>query len=268
MKIKDFLQVDKDTTLTALSYLLDKSKTFLLLNDEIELNDDISERLSDIIKKVKKGYPLQYALGVWNFYGLDFKTDQRALIPRPETELLVEKILKANINKDKILDIGTGTGAIAISLAFNLKKSKVLGLDISKDAIELALENKEKFGLDNVDFIVSDLFSSLEERFNLIVSNPPYINKKDYENLEKPLFYEPKNALVGGDDGLFFYKKIIAEAKNYLGNEGYLFLEIGYDQKDQIISLLKENSYTNIQAYKDYNGFDRIVIGQVKEDLC
>lgn len=268
MKIKDFLQKDKETTLTSLSYMLDKSKNFLLLNDEMELDDDISKRLSDIIKKKNEGYPLQYALGVWNFYGLDFNTDERALIPRPETELLVEKILKAKINKDKILDIGTGTGAIAISLGHNFKNSQITAVDISKDAISLAMENAKKLGVDNVEFIVSDLFSSVNKRYNIIVSNPPYINKKDYKNLDKTLFYEPKRALVGGDDGLFFYKKIIKEATKYLENQGYLFLEIGYDQKEDIEKLLKEHSFTNIETFKDYNGFDRIVLGQAKEDIC
>lgn len=268
MKIIDFLEIDKDTSLTALSYLLDKSRTYILLNEELVLNDEISKKLSDIIKKVDEGYPLQYALGQWNFYGLDFITDERALIPRPETELLVEKIIKANINKDKILDIGTGTGAIAISLAHNLKNSKIIGLDISEDALSLARENKKKFGLDNVDFIHSDLFSNVDEKYNIIVSNPPYINKKDYENLDKALFYEPKNALVGGYDGLFFYKEIIRKSPNYLEDGGYLFLEIGYDQKDPIVNLLEKNSYINIETYKDYNDFDRIVLAQKKEDIC
>ncbi|MGO3017824.1 MAG: HemK/PrmC family methyltransferase, partial [Anaerococcus sp.] len=157
----------------------------------------------------------------------------------------------------------TGTGAIAISLAYNLKKSQVDALDISEKAIELAKENKKKIGVDNVDFFVSNLFSQVEKKYNIIVSNPPYINKKDYENLDKLLFYEPKNALVGGNDGLFFYKKIITEAKNYLKDDGYIFLEIGYDQKEDIENLLKENTYKNIESYKDYNGFDRIVLAQV-----
>lgn len=263
MKIKDFLEKDKETTLIALSYLLDKSRNFILLNDGKDLNDKTSDKLSDIINMVEEGYPIQYALGVWNFYGLDFLTDKRALIPRPETELLVEKIIKASIKKNKILDIGTGTGAIAISLAYNLKKSQVDALDISEKAIELAKENKKKIGVDNVDFFVSNLFSQVEKKYNIIVSNPPYINKKDYENLDKLLFYEPKNALVGGNDGLFFYKKIITEAKNYLKDDGYIFLEIGYDQKEDIENLLKENTYKNIESYKDYNGFDRIVLAQV-----
>ncbi|MDD7305578.1 MAG: peptide chain release factor N(5)-glutamine methyltransferase [Peptoniphilaceae bacterium] len=268
MKIKNFLEIDKDITLIALSYLLNKSKNYLLLNDQIDLNDEITNKLNAIIKKVKNGYPLQYALGRWNFYGLDFITDERALIPRPETELLVEKIIKADIKKEKILDIGTGTGAIAISLAFNLKESLVSGIDISESAIELANENKEKFSLDNVDFFVSDLFSNVFDKYNVLVSNPPYINKKDYQNLDKALFYEPKNALYGGDDGLFFYKKIIGQAKNYLKEDGCLFLEIGYDQRNAIEKLLEENSYANINSYKDYNGFDRIVFAQVKEDIC
>lgn len=261
MKIKDFLKIDKETTLISLSYILDTNRTYLLLNAEKNLDDQISNKLSDIIKMVQEGFPLQYAIGIWNFYGLDFFTDQRALIPRPETEILVEKIIKADIRKDKILDIGTGTGAIAISLAYNLKNSKVHALDISNDALDLARKNKEKIGVKNIEFFQSDLFTNVKDRYNIIVSNPPYINKKDYENLDKVLYYEPKNALLGGDDGLFFYKKIISQSRDYLEDGGYLFLEIGYDQKEDIKKLFEKYSYKNIKSFKDYNDLDRIVVG-------
>lgn len=262
MKIKDFLKKDKETTLISLSYLLDTNRNYLMLNQDLELSIDISTKLSDIIKKINQGYPLQYAIGIWNFYGLDFITDQRALIPRYETEILVDKIINSDIKKNNILDIGTGTGAIAISLSHYLRNSKVTGIDISEKAIELALENKRKLNAKNVEFFVSDLFTNVNEKYDIIVSNPPYINQNDYNNLDSILYYEPQNALLGGEDGLFFYRKIISQAKKYLINEGYLFLEIGYDQRRNIEKLMLEHSYKNIKSFKDYNNFDRIVLAQ------
>lgn len=259
MKIKDFLEIDRQTTLISLSYILDKSIPYLELNSDIELDDNISSRLNDIINKVKKNYPLQYAIGVWNFYGLDFKVDERALIPRSETELLVEKILESHIKEDSILDIGTGTGAIAITLAKNLKNSEVLGLDISKAALNLAEENKKLLNVSNVSFKQSDIFSNINEKFDIIVSNPPYINEVDYNSLDERLYYEPKNALFAENNGLYFYKKIIKESKKFLNEDASLFFEIGYDQKNDIIKLLKEENFKDIKAYQDYNGFDRII---------
>jgi release factor glutamine methyltransferase len=263
MKIKDFLKIDRNTSLISLSYLLDKNINMILLEEEKELDDEISEKLSNIIKKVEDKYPLQYAIGRWNFYGLDLIVDPRALIPRPETEILVEKILKSDYKKDKILDIGTGTGAISLALADNLKNSKILGSDISNKAIELARENKEKLGLKNVDFLQSDLFENIGEKFDIIVSNPPYINQKDYNNLAKELSFEPKNALLGGEDGLYFYDKIIKEAKNFLNPKGAIFFEIGYDQKDDICKMLIKEGYKNVNTYTDYNDFDRIIVANI-----
>lgn len=263
MKIKDYIEINEEITLLALSYLLDKSRTYLLYNKDLDLDEKTSTRLTEIIKKVENNYPLQYAIGKWNFYGLDLICDKRALIPRSETELLVEKILEADIDKEKILDIGTGTGAISLALAKNLPSSKIIGLDISKDAISLANENKENLSIKNVDFKISDIYSNIDDKYNIIVSNPPYIDIKDYNKLDEKLYYEPKNALLGGDDGLYFYRRIIKDAKKYLKNKGFIFLEIGYNQKEEIENLLKSQNFKNIKSYKDYNGFDRIVISNI-----
>lgn len=263
MKIRDFLEKYGDNVALALSYLLDTKKTSLYLNPDYELDKKIQDKLFKIIEKIDKGYPLQYAIGKWNFYGLDLIVDKRALIPRFETEILVDLILKDKVKKDKILDIGCGSGAISLALGDNLKKSQIIGSDISKKAIELSNINKDRLSIENVDFIQSDLFSNIKEKFDLIVSNPPYINKKDYENLDKKLYYEPQNALYGGKDGLYFYKEIIKNSKKFLNKNGKIYLEIGYDQKDELIRILKDEGYKNIKTFKDYNNFDRILSSNI-----
>lgn len=259
MKIKDILEKNNNDLIIALTYLLNTNKNLLFLNKEEALDEKIENELKIIDDKINEGYPLQYAIGKWNFYGLDLLVDKRALIPRYETEILVDLIINDNSNNKKILDIGTGSGAISLALSKNLKDSKVIGVDISKNAIDLANENKIKLNINNVEFKESDIFSNIKEKFDIIVSNPPYINKKDFEKLDNKLYYEPQNALYGGEDGLYFYKKIIKNAKNFLNKNGKIYLEIGYDQKDSISNLLEEYGYKQIKSYKDFNDFDRII---------
>lgn len=259
MKIKDILEKNNNDLIIALTYLLNTNKNLLFLNKEEALDEKIENELKIINDKINEGYPLQYAIGKWNFYGLDLLVDKRALIPRYETEILVDLIINDNSNNKKILDIGTGSGAISLALSKNLKDSKIIGVDISKNAIDLANENKIKLNINNVEFKESDIFSNIDEKFDIIVSNPPYINKEDFEKLDNKLYYEPQNALFGGEDGLYFYKKIIKNAKNFLNKNGKIYLEIGYDQKDSISNLLEEYGYKQIKAYKDFNDFDRII---------
>lgn len=259
MKIKDILEKNNNDLIIALTYLLNTNKNLLFLNKEEALDEKIENELKIINDKINKGYPLQYAIGKWNFYGLDLLVDKRALIPRYETEILVDLIINDNSNNKKILDIGTGSGAISLALSKNLKDSKIIGVDISKNAIDLANENKIKLNINNVEFKESDIFSNIDDKFDIIVSNPPYINKEDFEKLDNKLYYEPQNALYGGEDGLYFYKKIIKNAKNFLNKNGKIYLEIGYDQKDSISNLLEEYGYKQIKSYKDFNDFDRII---------
>lgn len=259
MKIKDILEKNNNDLIIALTYLLNTNKNLLFLNKEEALDEKIENELKIINDKINEGYPLQYAIGKWNFYGLDLLVDKRALIPRYETEILVDLIINDNSNNKKILDIGTGSGAISLALSKNLKDSKIIGVDISKNAIDLANENKIKLNINNVEFKESDIFSNIEEKFDIIVSNPPYINKEDFEKLDNKLYYEPQNALYGGEDGLYFYKKIIKNAKNFLNKNGKIYLEIGYNQKDYISNLLEEYGYKQIKSYKDFNDFDRII---------
>lgn len=259
MKIKDILEKNNNDLIIALTYLLNTNKNLLFLNKEEALDEKIENELKIINDKINEGYPLQYAIGKWNFYGLDLLVDKRALIPRYETEILVDLIINDNSNNKKILDIGTGSGAISLALSKNLKDSKIIGVDISKNAIDLANENKIKLNINNVEFKESDIFSNIDEKFDIIVSNPPYINKEDFEKLDNKLYYEPQNALYGGEDGLYFYKKIIKNAKNFLNKNGKIYLEIGYNQKDSISDLLEEYGYRQIKSYKDFNDFDRII---------
>lgn len=262
MKISDFLKIDYDTSLIALTYILDKSKSYILMNQNLELNNKQIERLKDIINKRENSYPLQYAIGEREFYNIRLKVDKRALIPRFETEIIVDYLIKSKMKKDIILDIGTGSGAIAISLAKNIENTFVIGSDIEDNALSLALENKEFTGIENVDFVKSDLFNNIKGKFDLIISNPPYINKKDYESLDKELYFEPKSALYGGCDGLDFYRGIIKNSSKYLNNKGHLVFEIGYDQKNILNRLLKDEGFVNIENIKDFNDFDRFIIAQ------
>lgn len=259
MKIKDILEKNNNDLIIALTYLLNTKKNLLFLDQEKVLDKNIEKEILKIQDKINKGYPLQYAIGKWNFYGLDLLVDKRALIPRYETEILVDIIINDNSNNKKILDIGTGSGAISLALSKNLKDSKIIGVDISKNAIDLANENKIKLNINNVEFKESDIFSNIDEKFDIIVSNPPYINKEDFEKLDNKLYYEPQNALYGGEDGLYFYKKIIKNAKNFLNKNGKIYLEIGYDQKHSISNLLEEYGYKQIKSYRDFNDFDRII---------
>lgn len=225
--------------------------------------DSIYNDFLEIIEKRKQNYPLQYIFGKWEFYGLELFVDESALIPRFETEILVDEILKLDCKKDKILDIGCGSGAISLALADNLKKSYVYGIDINKEAIKLSNKNKEKLNLKNVDFFESDIFSNIKEKnFDIIVSNPPYIDDAEMKTLEKELSFEPQNALYGGQDGLFFYREIIINSLDYLSEKGVLAFEIGYNQMEIISNLLIENGFEILLQKKDFAGFDRIIIGK------
>ncbi len=258
------------------------NRNVLTFNMAREISEEIKDKIrKNIVARGKNREPLQYILGEWEFYGYPFKTDKRALIPRADTEILIEQVKTLmkdkNDNKENIsiLDIGTGSGAISIVLAKELKNSKVLGLDISQDAIDLANENKKLNKVEsNVSFLLSNLFETLKEtksmeekKFDVIISNPPYISKDEYEKLMPEVKkYEPKNALTDLADGLSFYEKISKEAGKYLDENGYLVYEIGYNQAKEVSKILKENKFSLVSVVKDYGRNDRVIIAKKKNN--
>lgn len=264
MTIKDLIEKFGDTNENwlILEFLLDRkiSELKFFSSDNV---DKIYEKFLEIKNKRAENYPLQYIFGKWEFYGLELFVDESALIPRFETEILVDKILNLNCEKSKILDIGTGTGAIALSLSHNLENSSVIGIDISERALALANKNKEKLKLKNVKFLHSDIFSNVKVNdFNIIVSNPPYIGKEEMVALEKELSFEPQNALYGGEDGLYFYRNIVKNANNYLVDNGIIAFEIGYNQREIICDMLIKENFEILICEKDFAGFDRIIIAR------
>lgn len=265
IKIRDFVEGDFEFTKIIFQYILDCNLSYLHLNQERILEKEEIERFYEIQEKLKKKIPLQYAIGEWNFYGRDFTVNENVLIPRPETELLVDEILKEDLKDKKILDIGTGSGAIAISLALETKQNpEIFASDVSSSALEVAKVNAEKFSA-SVNFIESDLFEQikLDEKFDIIVSNPPYLSDEEYDQVDQILYFEPKNALVSGKLGYEIYDKIISQAYKYLSENGKVFFEIGYSQAEIVSNLLLENGYNNIRIIDDYNGLNRIVVGEL-----
>ncbi len=247
--------------LVALSLKIKRSEVY----QEFEVDKKQLKIFNKALKRRKRGEPLAYIFKSANFYGYDFYVNKNVLIPRPETEELVHFALM-NIKKEtKVLDIGTGSGAIAITIAKETN-AKVTAVVISKKAFRVAKKNA-KINQINVRFLQSNIFSKLRnEKFNVIISNPPYITKDAYQGLDKTVKdFEPKLALVGGDDGLKFYKEIIENAHKYLEDDGKIYFEIGYDQAEVVKSLLVKNGYKNVQSKKDLYGNDRIVYAEKGE---
>jgi len=230
----------------------------LALSKEKVLYKDIAEKAVVICRKrVEEGAPLQYLLGKANFYGKDFIVDDRVLIPRFDTEILVEQALKAIGEREvRVLDMCTGSGAIAITIDLN-SNAEVTASDVSKEALEVAKRNNDEL-FASVTFVESDLFEKIESKYDLIVVNPPYISTKDVLTLDHEVKdYEPRLALDGGVDGLDIYRKIAKEYKNYLNENGVLMLEIGIGQKEAI-----EELFGTVEFIKDYNNppIDRVAI--------
>ncbi|MCB0750787.1 MAG: peptide chain release factor N(5)-glutamine methyltransferase, partial [Ignavibacteriae bacterium] len=206
------------------------------------------------------------------FFGLDFLVDKRALIPRPETEILVENVLKfaETIVQTRILDIGSGTGNIAISLAKNLDNLNITSIDISQDAINLSIKNAELNDLNgNIIFknIGIDDFELNDEaqKFDIIVSNPPYIKLQEYSNLEIELKnFEPKEALTDFNNGLSFYERIVKKSKSILKTNGMLFFEIGQGQDLDVVKIMEMNNFYNVKTVNDYQNIPRVIYGEIK----
>ena len=227
--------------------------------------------LQDAIKRRINGEPLQYILGKTEFMGLEFKVAPGVFIPRPETEILVEKAIDLLSNQkpvtrnQKILDIGTGSGCIAVSLAKNLADVEITAIDISSEALEIAIENATFNDVDNkIRFVQSDLFTTYDLRpmtYDLIISNPPYIPTNDIDKLAKEISFEPRIALDAGTDGLEFYRKIILKAADYLKNGGFLLMEMGFDQAEAIKDIVRAHRrFEIVEVVLDYSEIERVII--------
>ena len=250
------------------SEALKVSRNTLKYSMSREIKEEDKNKIREMLMlRAKNRKPLQYILGEWEFYGLPFKVRENVLIPRPDTEILVEQCIQLmrEIEEPNILDIGSGSGAISIAIANELKSSSVTGVDINEDAIRLANENKVLNKVENVNFIKSDLFEKLDEdfKYDLIVSNPPYITKDEYETLMPEVKnFEPKNALTDLGDGLYFYREISKKAEAYLKDTGYLAFEIGYKQAKDVSKILEDNNFAVLSIVKDYGGNDRVVLAK------
>lgn len=234
-----------------------------LYSGRMSLTKEQKERLAYCLSLRSQGIPLQYVLGETEFFGLRFKVDKRVLIPRPETELLVEAVIRrTKIYESRILDVGAGSGCIAVALAKFLPNARVTAVDISCQALDLARENALLNEVsDKIDFIQSDLFPPTAEAFDIIVSNPPYVCSQEIEKLSAEVRNEPRLSLDGGNDGLDFYREIIPRAGGLLNNGGFLFLEIGWNQRKAIEEIIdKQNALKLEEVIKDYSDIERIMV--------
>lgn len=257
-------------TETILCKILDCDRAALYLElGRRALSAAQSERLHDILKKRAAGEPLQYLLGEADFMGLALKVSPGVLVPRPETEILVERALDwvAEQKRDlKVLDIGSGSGNIAIALAKSASglRLSIASVDISDICLETARANAARHGVgDRVTFFGSDIFSSFKENeaFDVIISNPPYVTQDEYQDLPQDVKREPRAALVGGEDGLYFYRRIQEGARRHLKGLGIIFLEIGETQAEAVKDIFCDRSFwADARIIKDYNDKDRVAI--------
>lgn len=257
-----------DTEMILQKILGDVDRIYIQLNLDKNLTDNQMENFNKMISERLNGRPIAYIVNNREFMGLDFFVEEGVLIPRPDTETLVEEVIE--ITKDKenleIVDIGTGSGAISVSLAKYIKNCKIYSLDISEKALNIGEKNAINNNVDKkIEFIKSDLFTGIKDKnikLDVIVSNPPYIPKKDIDTLHTQVKdYEPYIALEGGDDGLDFYKSITKQSTMYLKENGILAFEVGHDQATDVSNIMKNNGYSKIYTKKDLQGIDRVVIG-------
>lgn len=251
-----------------LSKTLNESRIFVLTNRDKEVSLEIAKTFFDLIDLRKNKKPVKYILGHCEFMGYDFKIKEGVLIPRPDTEILVETVI-SYIEKNKyrkICDVCSGSGIIGITAALECNDIEVLSLDISPVALEVTADNIKDMNLDKrVKVIYSDLLEyaiTNSLKFDLLVSNPPYIKTQEIKSLmEDVKNYEPYEALCGGEDGLYYYRKITEQGVEVINPGGMLAFEIGHDQKYQVSTILKENGFSKIETFKDLSGNDRVVIG-------
>lgn len=246
-----------------LCHVLNMDRVQLYVNFDRPLEVSEIDQYRYLIGWRGRRVPVSYLLGKREFYSKEFKVTRDVLIPRPETEILVEQAIKLvqPFIMPRVIDLGTGSGVIAVSLALQISEIQVLAADISSQALAVAQENATLLGVEEkITFLQSDLFQKIpNDKYHLICSNPPYIPTKDLSTLEPEVRLEPKIALDGGIDGLDFYRRIIAQAPEYLISGGHLVLEIGWDQGAKVIELGRTAGFVNCQIIPDYAGKDRVV---------
>lgn len=278
MKIKELIEYGKNTlnknevqdssiiSRILAEYILNFNRQEIIANLDKEVKEEQRVRYYLALIEIIQGMPIQYITNKQEFMKLDFYVDKNVLIPQPDTEILVEKAIEEakKIENVEILDMCTGSGCIGISIAKNIENAKVTLVDISKYSIEIAKKNALRNKVESqLTFIQSNMFEKVEKKFDIIVSNPPYIKTDVIPKLDKQVQNEPHIALDGGKDGLKFYKIIIEEAKKYLKENGKLILEIGYDQKEEVENLIKQSGqYKKIEVIKDLSQNDRVIIGK------
>lgn len=267
-RIKELSPAVESDVKRLLSFFCDVTSLMLIIDKDKEIEEDKVKAYEEALEKRASGLPVQYITHEQSFMGLDFYVDERVLIPRGETELLVSRVLEilSDRQSSTIMDIGVGSGAICVSLAKLGNLESVYGIDISKDALDVARENAKRIGVaDKISFIESNVFhavpDTLKATLDVLISNPPYIPPEEMEVLHDDVKKEPSLALYGGLDGLDFYRQITSEGWDYLKDDGILVYEVGHDQGDRVATLMKARGFKRVEFIKDYQGFKRVVIG-------
>ena len=247
-----------------LAHVLNCDKVGLYTQFDKPLGKEELSTYRELIKQRMAGIPVAYLIGKKEFYSLDFSVDQRVLIPRPDTELLVDRAIEVvgEINAKSVLELCTGSGAVAIALALNTNLKKIIASDICEDALVVARKNVERFELaERVTCVSSDMWEGIpkEKTFDLIISNPPYIRKAEIKECSVEVRKEPLKALDGGEDGLDFYRRILDECQAHVRSGGRLILEHGFDQRNDIESMVDGSGGTFIKSHKDLAGLDRMI---------
>jgi release factor glutamine methyltransferase len=257
---------------TLLAHVLGRDRTFVITNAQDDIDNLSLNRFADYVRRRALGEPLQYITGHQQFFGLDFLLTKDVLIPRPETELLVEaalEVLSQGAARPLICDVGTGSGCIVVSLLHTLKDARAVAIDISQAAVKVALSNAAANNVgERIDFVVSNLFSSLssERRFDLIVSNPPYVASAALKGLQREVRdHEPLIALTAGDDGLAIIRQLLSEGHKQLKRQGHMLFEIGFDQGERVRGLVDAAVWSTLDILPDLQGIPRLVLLQKKE---
>ena len=251
-----------------MEFVTGMSRNDLFLHGEDEMPEAEHLRYTEVIDTRAKRIPLQHITGEQEFYGLSFKVNEHVLVPRQDTEILVEHVLSLLTPGDSVLDLCTGSGCIIITLLHENSLCTGIGSDISEDALSVAKDNANNNDVSGrVNFIHSDLYKNIDKKFDHIVSNPPYIKTGIIETLMPEVKdHDPYSALDGGEDGLYFYRIITGDAKDHLFKNRTLSFEVGVDEADDVKRIMEENGFTDIKIIKDYSGNDRVVSGRADYD--